>query len=74
MSVKGKKLRSAKRQVEKRNTKAQHRAQYEAFAKIGKARKRDGGPTGTGEHRDCGNPACKKCNMEFHERLARTSV
>ena len=70
MGVKSKKARSASRKLEKQRMKAVRRAQYENYAKLGKARKRQSETTGGGEHRDCGNPACKKCFPEFHLRLA----
>lgn len=69
MGLKGRKARSARRKVEKMKVKAMRRAQYESYAKLGKSRKRSGGVKGTSEHMMCGNPACKKCFVEFHITL-----
>lgn len=70
MGAKSKKLRSAKRKADKHNAKAQRKAQYEGYAKIGKERKRNGMTIAGGAHIACGNPACKKCFSELHARMA----
>lgn len=69
MGVRGKTIHAARKKADKMKAKASRRALYESYSKLNKNRKRDGEVSGITEHINCGNPACRKCYVDFHKRL-----